>query len=628
MEPSGIPFPPGAGSTGTGRRGVGAGGTLWPRAVVMSRFILALRTFLALALPYFRSEDRWPGRALAAGVIALEFALVYVAVAINQWHGRFFNALEARDWDRVGAEFAIFGLILIGTVTTGLAQYWLGQHFQIRWRRWMTERFAGIWMADARHYRIRFVDDSVDNIHLRIANDISVFIQKTHEIGSGLVGVVITLISFAVILWGISSTTPMPLFGIDFSFPGYLIVVALLFAAMGTLLAHLIGRRLIFLNFNQQRREADLRFATARVTDHSEQVALLRAEPVERAEIRRRFDALARNWTALAAVQTRLTGFIFGYTHVSSIFPTLVVTPAYLYGFIPLGVLMQAAQAFQRVEGSFAYGINAYSKIAEWKAAMDRLWQLDVALRRTDTADLPHAAIDRRPAPTDLSVRDLVLQLPSGEPIAAMPDVTLTAGDRLLLSGGSGTGKSSLIRALSGIWPYGAGQIALPPDARVFALSARPYFPLGTLRQVIAVPVPAGEIVESALCAAMAAVGLHHLIGRLDEEAEWSNVLSGGDQQRIGFARVLLYRPTVLLLDDAVSSLDEPEARELYRVVREHLPGTIIISAGRATALASLHRHTLVLNPIAPVPRPDIFESPSRREGGAGTAVPVLEPHA
>lgn len=564
----------------------------------MGRFLSATRAFFALALPYFRSEERWRAGALLLGVIAAEIALVYLAVVTNQWHRRFFNALEARDWVTVRFELLMFASIVVGYVLTGMSMFWVGQHFQIRWRRWMTEQFVAKWMADGRHYRVRFVDPDVDNIHLRIANDIGLFIQRTYEIGSGLVGVVVMFTSFAVILIGLSATTPMPLFGFDLAFPGYLLMIALVYASLGTLFAHLVGRRLIHLNFQQQRREADLRYATARVTDHSEQVALLKAEAVERNEIGRRFGALVGNWVILAAVQSRLTGFIYGYGQISTVFPTLVVTPAYLVGAIPLGILMQTASAFQRVESSVAFIINYYGKIAEWKAAMDRVWQMDAALKRVDRADLANAALAvKEAAQPDLTVRRVVLRRDDGKPIVAVPDLTLGAGDRLLVNGASGSGKSTLFRALSGNWPYGEGQIHIPKGARVLTLPARPYFPLGTLRQALAVPTPAEEIADQDIRAAMEAVGLAHLIPRLDEVAEWDTALSAGEQHRVGFARALIHRPQVLLLDDADAMVEGGRARELYRLLIERLPDTIIISASRTDALADLHRRTIELGP-------------------------------
>jgi putative ATP-binding cassette transporter len=560
----------------------------------MNRFGLAFRTFLSLFLPYFRGEDRWAGRALLTGVIVLEFLLVYVAVLVNQWNGRFFNALEARDFAAIQAELVFFGVIVLAAIATGGAQYWLGQNLLIRWRRWMTERFVGLWMADARHYRIRFVDQNVDNIHLRIGNDVYVFIQKTYELGSGLIGHVIATTSFAVILWGISASTPLPLFGVDLSFPGYLIFAAMLYALTGTLIAHLIGRPLIPLNFSQQRYEADFRFAMARVTDNAEPVALLHGEPVERAELGRRFGALVRNWSALVVHQTRLTGFIYGYLNVSSVFPVLVMTPAFLMGAIPLGVLMQATLAFQRVEAAFAFAIHAYARIAEWKAAMDRLAQFEAAMRIVDCPGPVGAAIDLGVAAgPELSISDLVLRRSADEQIARVPNVELAPADRLLVGGPSGTGKSTLMRALAGIWPLGDGRIRLPADARVLALPQRPYFPLGTLRQALTYPTLAEAVDTADVRAAMTASGLAHLAQRLDEEADWSTALSGGEQQRVGFARAFIHRPTVLLLDEAVSTLEDAEARELYRMLSEKLPGVTVISIGRAATRIGLHHRTI-----------------------------------
>jgi putative ATP-binding cassette transporter len=588
----------------------------------MSRLGQALRTFIALALPYFRSEDRWRGVPLLVAVILMELVVVYVAVLLNQWYGRFFNALEQRNWNAVGFELLVFTFIALGTTVAHVVMFWVGQHLQIRWRRWMTERLVGMWMTNGRHYRVRYVAPEVDNIHLRIANDISVFIQKTHEIGSGLVGVLAMLTSFAIILWGLSATTPLPLFGVDLSFPGYLIVVALAYAAIGTLLAHLIGSRLIPLNFRQQRFEADLRFGLARVTDHSEAVALMRGEAVERQELRQRLTALIRNWILLTRYQTRLGGFTHGYATVSTVFPTLVVAPAYLAGAIPLGILMQAASAFQRVEASLSFFVNTYGKIAEWKAAMDRVAQLEAAMRVVDQIDLPNAAVAIASDAHDrIAVRDLLLRLPNGEPIAPVPDFTLAPGDRAFVEGKSGAGKSSLLRTLSGAWPFGEGEIFIPASARVLVLPAQPYFPLGSLRQALAYPMKAEDVSDKTIHIAMAAVGLAHIADRLDEEAEWSTVLSGGEQQRIGFARVLINRPTILMLDDAVSRLGNAEARALYDAIAARLPEMIVISTGQSAAQVGAHRHAIKMN--GGVAEPDILSPPTSAEVVPSVAAPL-----
>jgi putative ATP-binding cassette transporter len=581
----------------------------------MKNAILAMRTFFHLALPYFRSHDRWRACGLLAGVIGSELFVVYVAVKMNEWNAGFFNAVEARNWSAVQGELVVFVFITIGAILSGMGQYWFGQTLIIRWREWTTQRYVALWMAEGRHYRIRFVDQSIDNIHLRIGNDVLLFIQRTHELGTGFLQSIVSLLSFAYILWGISLIAPLRLFGVDLSFPGYLVLLAIGYAALGTLIAHLIGWPLIPLQFRQQRFESDFRFAIARVTDYADAVALMHGEPVERAELRRRFVALVRNWVALVNRQNRLNGFIFGYYHVSTVFPTLVVTPAYLVGAIPLGVLMQAALAFQKVEAAFAFCITSYAKIAEWRAVMNRVAQFEAAMGEVDRPGLPGACLDiASSAGADLSIKDLVLRLPDREPIASVAALDLAPADRLLVSGPSGAGKSSLFRGLAGTWPLGDGHVRFPQGARVLALPQRAYFPLGTLRQAVTYPMPAEDADDRLVHEAMAAAGLGHLAERLDEEAEWSTVLSGGEQQRVGFARALIQRPTILLLDEAVSTLQEAEARELYGLLAEKLPNTIVISTGRAAVLADWHRHTMEMtgsSVAGRAPRPALAPVPA-----------------
>lgn len=569
----------------------------------MDRVVLALRTFFGLAMPYFRSEDRWAGRALLAGVVAGELALVYLAVLIANWNASFFNALEQRNWSAFSRELIVFCLIVLAAAAITASNYFCGQTLQIRWRRWLTANYVSTWMAQGRHYRVRFVAPEVDNIHLRIASDVYLFIQRTHELTTGLLGSVATLFTFAYILWGLSAVAPLPLFGMDLSFPGYLIVGALLYALSGTLIAHWIGWRLIPLNFSQQRFESDFRFAIVRAADHSEPVALMQGESVERAELQNRFGNLVRNWTALVARQTKLTGFIGGYAQASTVVPILVNSPAYLAGAIPLGSLMQSAFAFQRVEGAFAFCLSAYSKLAEWKAYMDRLSQFEQAMTDVDHKRGAHVISVAAGNDRDLHVDDLDVTLPDGAPVAALHDLTLAPGRRVMITGPSGAGKSSLFRALTGLWPTGGGRVRLPAGGDVLVMPQRTYFPLGSLRQAITYPLAANTVSDKDLRDVLSAVGLDHLRERFDEEADWSVLLSGGEQQRIAIARALLRKPALLLFDEPVAALLDASGRELYQMLIEKLPDTIIITIDRREVLADLHDQHIELKAPAAAPR-------------------------
>jgi putative ATP-binding cassette transporter len=564
----------------------------------MKNGIAVLRTFLTLAAPYFRSEEKWRARTLLLGVIVAEFGVVYALVAFNHWNAYFFNAIQDKDWVDFRFSLLLFAGIVLWVAVAYLAQFYFGQMLILNWRRWMTKQFVSRWMADGRHYRMRVLGHDVDNTHLRIANDILIFMQKTHDIGYNLLGSFIALLSFSYILWGLSSVAPLVVFGVNLSFPGWLFWVAFVYASTATLIAHVIGKPLIGYNFNQQRFESDYRFAITRAWDHSEPIALMRGEKIERQELDTRFGNLVRNWTRLIRRQSGLTFFTQGISQFSAIFPTIIMAPAFFLGAIPLGSLIQGGLAFQRVDFAFGFLMHFYAKIAEWKASMDRIVQLNAALTKTDgPQEAAQIAIDDHHEGA-LDVENLVVTLPSGVVIASLDKLSLRPGDSTLIAGPSGSGKSTIQRALAGIWTLGTGKLALPHDD-VLAMPQRFYFPLGSLKGVITYPTPEDEVDDAKLRDILQQVGLGYLAGRLNEDAEWGSMLSGGEQQRVAFARAILRDPAILMLDDSTSNLDGDTTKQMYQALGKNLPQTMIISLARTDALRTLHKDTVVLQPAA-----------------------------
>ncbi|MFL9826407.1 ABC transporter ATP-binding protein/permease [Rhodoplanes sp. SY1] len=563
----------------------------------MSRLTSSLAVVWRLAAPYFRSEDRWAGRGLLAAVVAIELAIVAITVMINQWNNRFYNALQERSWDTFVSELLFFCALAAAFIVLAVYQLYLNQWLQIRWRRWMTSRYLSHWLADANHYRMQLLGDSADNPDQRIAEDINQFIDRGLTIGLGLLNAVVTLVSFVAILWGLSARAPLHLGGSTWDIPGYLVWAALLWAVVGTTLTHLIGRPLIPLNFRQQRYEADFRFSLVRVRENGEQIALLGGESAEKARLLDRFGALMGNWFAIMTRQKKLTFFTAGYGQISTVFPFVVVSPAYFAGVVNLGGLMQTASAFGSVQTALSFFITSYRSIAEWKAVVDRLDGFDAAIAagRAATRTPETIAVTPRPEAGGIATAALDVRLPNGRPLVTAADLDLPAGARVLVNGPSGSGKSTLFRALAGIWPFGDGDIAVPDGKTVMVLPQKPYLPVGPLAAAVAYPAEPERFARERVAEVLVAVGLGGLVPRLDEDAHWARMLSLGEQQRLAIARAILHAPDYLFLDEATASLDEPSEAALYRLLRERLPGTALVSIGHRSTLDALHDRRLVL---------------------------------
>ena len=563
----------------------------------MSRLLSTLAIIWRLARPYFFSEDRWAGRVLLGTVIAIELSVVAINVMLNQWNNRFYNALQERNWDAFIYEIGFFCVLAAIYIVLAVYQLYLNQWLQIRWRRWMTQHYLDHWLAGANHYRMQLLGDAADNPDQRIAEDINMFIDRTLTISVGLLSAIVTLVSFVVILWTLSAAAPLHLFGASLTIPGYLVWAALLYAAVGTTLTHLIGWPLVSLNFRQQRFEADFRFNLVRVRENSEQIALLGGETAERERLLDRFGYVVGNFLLIMQRTKKLTFLTSGYTQISIVFPFIVISPAYFAGAVQLGGLMQTASAFTSVQSALSFFVNAYRSLAEWRAVIARLDGFNIAAERARAAaTAPQAiAVSTREGRDRVEIDDLLVQLPQGTPLVAADDIAIAAGERVLLTGPSGSGKSTLFRAIAGTWPFGAGTIRVPKGAKLMALPQRPYFPIGTLTAAVTYPDEPGTFDAEALSEVITAVGLPALAGRITEEAHWNRMLSLGEQQRLGIARAILQAPDYLFLDEATASLDEAAEAALYRLLNARLRRTTIVSIGHRSTLAAFHRRGLVL---------------------------------
>ncbi len=565
----------------------------------MNRLSATLATIWRLAIPYFRSEDRWAGRILLGAVVGIELSIVAITVILNQWYNRFYNTLQDHNWAAFVS--AILFFCVLAAIYTVLAVYqnYLNLWLQIRWRRWLTQTYLRQWLNTANHYRMQLLGDAADNPDQRIADDLQMFVQNTLSIGLGLLNSCVTLGSFVVILWSLSEKAPLHLFGASFAIPGYLVWAALLYAIAGTSLTHLIGWPLIPLNFQQQRYEADFRFNLVRTRENSEQIAALRGEPAERERHLGRFGLVVTNWIAIMQRQKQLTFFTQSYSQASVIFPYLMVSPAYFSGAMQLGGLMQTASAFNSVQTALSYFVSAYQSIAQYRAVVTRLSGFEEAILAGRNVALTPPVVEVLPRETGdaIVVERLNVCLPHGEPLVDAEHLVFSPGERVLVNGPSGAGKSTLFRAMSGIWPFGSGRVLVPKDAKVMLLPQRPYFPVATLAAAVSYPARDGAFEEANIAEVVSAVGLPQWSGRLREEAHWNRMLSQGEQQRLGVARALLQEPDFLLLDEATASLDEPSEAVLYRLLQDRLKGTTIISIGHRSTLGAFHRRRVQVVP-------------------------------
>lgn len=545
-----------------------------------------LRGFWQLFKGYWSSPEKWKARGLLASVIALNLIMVYLLVRINDWYRIFYDALQAYDWDSFWPLIGEFTALAFIYIVIAVYAVYLRQMLTINWRTWMTEQYLARWMHGQVYYRLQVLRSDTDNPDQRISEDINQFVSLTLTLLVGILKQLTTLGAFAVVLWNLSGIVTVPIGTAEFTIYGYMFWLSLLYSGLGTYFVHIVGKKLIGLNFNQQRYEADFRFSMMRVRENSESIAFYRGEMAEGVGFKERFANVIKNYWGLMRRTKLLNFYVNGYAQLAIIFPLIMAAPRYYAGEIALGGLMQTLSAFGRVQDALSFFVESYSSIAELAAVIQRLSGFTEHME--ESAQVKSDIMRTEGTSDALVLQKLSVALPDGAPLLTACTLTLPRGSHTLVTGASGAGKSTLLRTLAGLWPYGSGAIELPAGAKRLFLPQRPYLVLGSLRRALSYPRTAAAP-DTEIARILKLVGLEHFAARLDDVDDWSRILSLGEQQRLAFARILLIRPDWIFLDEATSALDESRERTLYEVLHQELPAASIISVGHRSTLFVLH---------------------------------------
>ena len=558
----------------------------------------------ALTRPYFVSEQRWVACGLLAAVVALNLAFVYLAVLFNQWNQVFYDSLQEKNSAVFWAQLWRFSYLAIAYTVIAGYKFYLTQLLEIRWRAWLTQQFLTRWLSDQAFYVMELTRFSTadsaqsDNPDQRIQEDIGQFTAQTLTLAMGLLHALVTLVSFVGILWALSGDFGFSLGGSEYAIPGFMVWMALLYCGVGSVLTHYIGRSQIALNFQKQRLEAHFRHHLVRVREYSESISFDGGADSENQRLRGRFDGVLGNFMRLVRAQKNLVWFTSFFGQAAVVFPFLVAAPRFFSGAIKLGDLMQISSAFGEVQGAMSWFVDNYSTLAEWRATTDRLTGFSSSLSSiaVGTRIQPSSAVGAETG-SDAGVRADAVRvcLPDGSLLLAADGIRAMAGERVLLQGPSGSGKSSLFRTLAGIWPFASGAVQRSPDAMF--IPQRPYFPNGALREALAYPDLPSRYSDAQLQQALTDAQLPALLGELDRQAAWGQTLSGGEQQRLAIARVLLKRPAWVFADEATSALDDAAQAAVYGklVAMTTERGGGMVSIAHRDSLAAFHTRSWAL---------------------------------
>lgn len=565
----------------------------------MQRFNLTrqfFRDLWYLTKSYWQSEEKKKAFFLLGCIIALTLGVVYMLVLLNQWNNSFYSALQNYDAKKIFDELIHFSWLAAIYILLAVYSYYLQQTLILNWRRWLTTRFIDIWLQNKTYYNLQMFGKDTDNPDQRISEDVRQFVEMTLSFGIGILKAFCTFASFVVILYNLSGSLSFTFMGKTWTINGYMLWASLIYSVIGTYITHIVGRKLVKINFIQQKYEADFRFSMIRLRESAESVAFYRGEAQEGSVFKQRFKMLLDNFWKLVNKQKQLVFLNSGYSQIAIIFPFVVAMNRYLTKEVTLGGLMQVASAFGRVQDSLSYFVDMYSSIAQWQAVVMRLTYFGRHMHEvSQQAERFH--VERFAAADVVEADNMQINLPDGKPLLENISFTLHPGHNVLIKGVSGSGKSTLLRAISGIWPFVDGKIFLPERDKLMFIPQKPYLPLGTLRAALNYPGNK-PIDDTELIYLMDLCQIGYLKDKLDLEADWSHVLSVGEQQRLAFVRAHIQQPQWLFLDEATSALDEDTEATMYSLLQERLQQTTVVSVGHRSTLNKYHELVLRLNKL------------------------------
>lgn len=560
-------------------------------------------TIWELIKTFWQSKHKFTAYLFIIVIFIMTITIVGVNLIFNFWYNNFYNALQAYDKHKTLTLLGYFCLIALAAIILAVYRYYITQLLALRWRRWLTEQFLGYWLHKRGYYYLENFDKQTDNPDQRIQEDVGALITNSLDLATGLISSITTFFAFIFVLWKLSGDFHLDLFGRTWHIPGYLMWVSIIYCLIGTLLTFKIGRPLIMLNFEQQRREASFRYAAVDLRTHSENVALYRGEHHQRSILDNLLEKVLGNWYQIILRQKKLIWFTSGFNQIAVLLPLAVALPNYFEKVFLLGGLMQTLQAFGQVQDSLAYLVNSYSQIALWQAIGRRLTTfLNHLADVEDSAERADHLAFQRHVDNSIVANQVSIQTPEEKNLLLNIDQKFTHGQHYVIKGPSGIGKSTFVRTIAGIWPYASGKVLMPEKKHIMYLPQKNYMPIGTLAEAILFPDKKDPALVNRLEEVLRACNLAHLIPRLDETAAWSEQLSPGEQQRIAFARVLLHKPDWVFLDESTSMLDINNERKMYELIKEKLPHCSIVSVGHRPSLDEYHDQVVDMSDYSPEP--------------------------